>query len=272
MQEQEPEHYKFATWNIDQARREENHEETRFDNRWPAIKRYITDARPDLFTLQELRNLTTSEMTVPRLLYEVSQLGYDYKHAYYGKDEISFALAIFYDRRRFFVRDCRVSILPATPSNSPSVTRIVLSVNLESVKTGRRLWFCATHFGLEEHEKDASVEYLANMFRRFLDVNESFFCAGDYNFFDDRDGKKQRAVLTDVAQDAAFPLTNASGTFMGFAHDEFAQPFDAMSRLDHIFYGGQMKCQPAMAYGDMDLVKQRKYPSDHLMILFDFSL
>lgn len=98
-QEQPLEQYTLATWNIDQARREEDHAETRFDKRWPAIKQYISDARPHLFTLQELRNLTTSEITVSRLLYEVSQLGYDYKHAYYGKDEISFALAIFYDRR-----------------------------------------------------------------------------------------------------------------------------------------------------------------------------
>lgn len=152
------------------------------------------------------------------------------------------------------------------------MTRIVLAVELESVKTGRRFWLCTTHLGLEEQEKDASVAYLASMFRRFLDAGESFLCTGDYNFFDDRDGKKQRSVLTNVAQDAAYPLRNASGTFMGFSHDEFARPFDAMSRLDHVFYGGPVECQPAAVYGDMELVKQRQYPSDHLMIVLDFSL
>ena len=54
---------------------------------------------------------------------------------------------------------------------------------------------------------------------------------------------------------------------MGFEHDEFKQPFDKMSRLDHIFCCSRIISDNASAFGDMDLVKKRQYPSDHLMIV-----
>jgi exonuclease III len=60
--------FTFATWNIDQARREEAFPETRFDVRWPSIKAQIAAADADVLCLQELRNLETSEISVPRLL------------------------------------------------------------------------------------------------------------------------------------------------------------------------------------------------------------
>jgi len=67
-------------------------------------------------------------------------------------------------------------------------------------------------------------------------------------------------------------LLNASGTFMGFERDEFKKPFNAMSRLDHIFSRGvRQEGDGANVFGDLEKVKNRTYPSDHLMITVSFS-
>ncbi len=86
--------------------------------------------------------------------------------------------------------------------------------------------------------------------------DERAIVAGDFNFFPDRDGGKQRAILTDF-QLASFPLWDVGGkmwsetsqtarpiegTFVGYDHDEFkckdlSQP---SSRLDHIFLKGDV--------------------------------
>ena len=252
----------FVTWNIDQAKREEAFAETRFDVRWPAIKEQIAQCNADILCLQELRNLETSSINVARILYEIAELGYDYKHAYYGASQFSFALATFYKRERFFVSACRVVTLPVDG-------RIVLTLRLRTVDK-REFYVCNTHFSLEEKEKETCARWLADYLQTLKP--SPFLTAGDYNFFDDRDGGAHRQILLDVAYDAIYPLENASGTFMGYEHDAFKQPYEAMSRLDHVFYNQIQIERAAYAYGDMEQVKKRTYPSDHLMISFDFSL
>lgn len=262
--------YTFATWNIDQARREESHENTRFDVRWPFILANIASAKPDILCLQELRNLETSAITVPRLLFEVSQLGYDYTHAYYGPDGIAFAQAIFFRREKFFPVSMRLHLLPLADETKPTLSRILLGLQLRCAVSEKLLTVYSTHFGLEEAEKMASAEWMCG----YLDCYpEAYLCAGDYNFFDDRDGALHRQrMLTNGREDLAYPLANASGTFMGFEHDEFKQPYEKMSRLDHVFAKGVQYVSNAIAWGDMESVRRREYPSDHLMIVLDFEL
>lgn len=261
--------FTFATWNIDQARREEAFPETRFDTRWPAIKKQIIASNVDVLCLQELRNLETSKISVPCLLYELSLLGYDYRHAYYGPDDVSFALAIFYKRERFFVTDVLQWILPG--EIKPTLTRIVLGLRLRDLQNKHEFYVCNTHFGLGEAEKEASVTYLVTQLAM---LQRPYLCAGDYNFFDDRDGAKHRALLLQDSVDLAHPLVNASGTFIGFAHDEFRQPFEKMSRLDHIAATRHKweTVEAAHAIGDMKQVQSRCYPSDHLMIALSLRL
>lgn len=266
--------FKFATFNIDQARREEGYEETKFDVRWPLLKKMIQDANADILCLQELRNLETSSIKVSDLLYQVSQLGYDYKHAYYGPEHISFAQAIFYKRDMFFVTGMDVQLLPlADDEKKPNESRIVLSLRLRVISTGKEFIVCTTHFGLEEHEKDASCRVLKNQLDSFTQKDLPYLCAGDYNFFDDRDGGKHRAIMLESSKDLAYPLSNASGTFMGFKHDAFNQPYERMSRLDHIFVNDKVVAmEEAYVFGDLELVKKREYPSDHLMIVLKVSI
>jgi len=259
---------KFATWNIDQARREEGYENTKFDTRWDKIYEYITKLDADILCLQELRNLETSKIKVNDLLYYISKLGYDYKHVYYGPDDISFALAIFYKRDKFFVSNVFSHLLPIPNNIKENMSKVILRLNLTCIKSKKSFVVCNTHLGLDEVEKSLAVSYLSN---RFLKNIGSFLCAGDYNFFDDRRGIEQRNDMLSNSIDLAFPLENIIGTFMGYNHDEFKQPFEKMSRLDHVFSNGIKRIGDfASVYGDIEMIKNRTYPSDHLLIYFSF--
>lgn len=253
---------RVGTWNIDQARREEQFPSTQFNVRWPTIKKQIIECDADILCLQELRNLETSTVTPDIIFSELTKMGYDYKHAYYGPDAISFCLCIFFKRAKFFPVGLDLQLLPLADESKPNISRIILSVKLRNILTDRVIDVCTTHLGLDEEEKRKSVEFLAS----YLSKKECYLCAGDFNFFDDRDGKQHREVLLRIADDLAYPLSNASGTFMGYDHDDFKQPFEKMSRLDHIFSKGVKRNGEAIAYGNMVNVKQRTYPSDHLMI------
>ena len=265
--------YRFATWNIDQARQEEAFEATRFDVRWPCIKAQIKAYDPDLLCLQELRNLETSAITVPRLLYEMAELGYDYKHAYYGPDQIAFCQAIFFKRDKFFPTAMDLLLLPLADEGKPNMSYMVLSLRLRSLSSGKHLTVCTTHFGVEEEGKYPSACALAEYFDLHPIMQGASLCAGDFNFFDDRGGGTQRAVLLAGLDDLAHPLANASGSFMGYPRDHFRQPYEKMSRLDHIFArGGVKRVGEASAFGDMEQVRARTYPSDHLMIVIEIAL
>jgi endonuclease/exonuclease/phosphatase family metal-dependent hydrolase len=264
--------FEFATFNIDQARREEDFEETKFDVRWPRLKKMIQDANVDVLCLQELRNLETSKISVSDLLYQVSQLGYDYKHAYYGPDRSSFAQVIFYKRDKFFITGMDIQLLPLD-EKKPNASRVVLSLKLRAITTGKEFYVCSTHFGFEEHEKDASCRVLKDYLDSFTQKDIPYLCAGDFNFFDDKDGGKHRAIMLESSKDLAYPLSNASGTFMGFKKDANKQPYEKMSRLDHIFVNDKViSTNQARVFGDLELVQKREYPSDHLMIVVNVSI
>ena len=49
--------FRFMTFNIDCARREEEHDETRLDQRFAKIFNVIKKANADIVCLQELRNV-----------------------------------------------------------------------------------------------------------------------------------------------------------------------------------------------------------------------
>lgn len=280
-EENNKETFSFVTWNIDQAKREQLNEDTKIENRWPTILAMITQSNPDILCLQELRNLDNCPLQVTDILYQISKLGYDYKHAYYGPASTSFALVTFYKRNLFFLSAVSIDILPQTDETPKDDTKILLGVMLRSLKTGSEFAVFNTHLSMDEDNKWLSIHEVSSLissrqtFESHYDPNNNpkLLCAGDFNFFDDREGTEQRNFLLFLYTDLAYPLLNASGTFMGFERDEFKKPYDAMSRLDHIFSKGvTQEGDGASVFGDLEKVKNRTYPSDHLMITVSFSL
>jgi endonuclease/exonuclease/phosphatase family metal-dependent hydrolase len=282
--ETRPLQLKFATWNLAQAKREEAFEETRFDVRWPCIKQMLKAYDADILCLQELRDLDSSQIKVADLLWQLAkECGYDHKHAFYGPDQFSFALAVLYKRDRFFVQDMRLQVLPqplVLNNQGQYQSKVALMLQFKALETGQQFRVINTQFGLEEQEKTVQSHALGKYLQSIRE--EPFLCAGDFNFFDDQQGIQQRRILLEDAwtRDLAFPLENASGTFMGYQHDNSKKDFLSMSRLDHIF-SQQSTTQrplvfepqgPAVAWGDMQQVRDRTYPSDHLMITMQLSL
>jgi endonuclease/exonuclease/phosphatase family metal-dependent hydrolase len=263
------EEWSLVQFNIDQANREEKHLSTQFDVRWPRLLALIKSRDADIVCLQELRNLLTSKIQIRHILFEMGEIGYDHVHAFYGPDQISFALGTFYKRNKLFVSNTTIHLLPLADEKKPNISYVILNVQFRSTTSGKTFRVLNTHFGLGEEEKLAYAQATKDLLKT---IEEPFLCAGDYNFFDDRDGGIHRKILLEHFKDIAFPLHNVSGTFMGFDHDEFKQPFDKMSRLDHVFSNQIILESLPVAWGNMEEVKTRTYPSDHLMITFDFSL
>ena len=126
--------------------------------------------------------------------------------------------------------------------------------------------------------------------------DERAIVAGDFNFFPDRDGGKQRAILTHsnmlaiTLWDVGGKMWNETsqtsrpleGTFVGYDHDEFkckdlSQP---SSRLDHIFLKGDVMvashlklCTETMLVPEPPELSCRDLlPSDHLALLVELQL
>jgi endonuclease/exonuclease/phosphatase family metal-dependent hydrolase len=262
---------RFATFNVAQAKIDENVFETMFDNRWPLIKEMIKDSNVDILCLQELRNLETSSFKVCDVIYEIDKMGYDHSYTYYGSDKLSFALATFYRRDKFLLEQQMVQDFPLADEYKPHLRKIVMFTSMKCLATNKTFVVGNTHFGMTEHEKNESTKKLKDIFDSMTRNELPYICAGDFNFFDDMEGQQQRSLLLETSKDIAYPLSNASGTFMGFKQDQFKKSFDEMGRLDHIFINDRiMSINQAYAFGDMKLVQKREYPSDHLMIVANF--
>lgn len=251
--------FTFATFNVDQARREEQYEATKWDNRKDAVRQLILDADCDIVCLQELRNLSTSETGVTQFL--ASLTGYDFVYDYYCEHEFSFATAILYKRSKFSVMQTSKSHY----HNQLDSDKLLFGVCFVPVGGSFDFfWIYSTHLDMAEDRKTVSVNKLVKEFA----YQSGFLVAGDFNFFDDMGGKEQRKLMLQHFDDLAHPLENASGTFLGFDHDPHKQPANAMSRLDHIFAKGIKRIGAASAFGaTAELLESRTYPSDHMMIV-----
>lgn len=258
---------KFATWNVDQARREENYEETKWDNRYESVLKLIEKADADILCIQELRNLDTSKIGVKRFLSLFPE-NYDFEYAYYSENEHSFALATLYNRTKYYVVNSR----RFRYTDRVDEGQICLGLNFVDKETRESFWVYNTHFSIHEEFKWNSVN---KVIAELGTTNDKMLIAGDYNFFDDRDGTKQRQKMSEYFIDIAHPLYDSydndckmlSGTFIGFEHDDFKREYENMSRLDHIFSRNIKSSEVAIGFGATEeLLRTRKYPSDHLMV------
>ena len=272
--------FRVLTFNVAAARRDEEHEETKMDVRFGKIFSVIQAADADIVCLQELRTLETSRYGVKDFVTGLMDLGYDVAYEYYTPRKSSFALAIAYRRDKFFPSYLKKYTYHAVSGENPGAESnlIYFGIRFRDVRGpgAPSFWIFSTHLAMEEGRKWEAVNKLK---KRFLadTWTEPFLIAGDYNFFDDRDGGAQRTALlshglTDLAHPVSTPDGSVlSGTFIGFDHDEHKCAPEAMSRLDHVFARGIERVGPsATAVGvTLDVLARRTYASDHLAIAID---
>jgi endonuclease/exonuclease/phosphatase family metal-dependent hydrolase len=203
---------------------------------------------------------------------------------------ISMGQAILYKKSRFYQAEHIkrwFSNTPFIPSDDSDGFGYILNgicllpvLNTKIISPIKPLWIYNTHFPLNEEQKTKCCLIL----KELIDKDKTFILCGDFNFFPDFDGDKQRNSLgfKDLGKDAKTLKGSISieGTFIGYTHDLFHADFKKMvSRLDHVFSSENVeKVEDSILVNktmisevDNDLSfefdNKRRYPSDHLPLL-----
>ncbi len=254
--------FKFMTYNIDQAMREERHEDTKWKNRKSRVAALIREVDADIVCLQEFRKLPDNETPEQFLATEFGdtyRFGIDYRNP----SSMSFGQAILWKPDKFYPMRFEKRWLSDFPTNVSDtwsakpggttgfgyiLTGILFVPVFENrvVRDAHPFWVFNTHFGLEEEFKTKSCEKLGQLIRDLSSQTSDtapieYLLSGDFNLFPDRDAKNQRQILAGYFQDLARGAKTLGGkeiegTFVGYDHDPFKANLDNMvSRLDNIF-------------------------------------
>ena len=282
---------KFCTYNIDQAVREEQYENTKWNVREPKILELIKEMNADIYCLQELRCLKGCP-TPEEFLIKIK--GYKFVVGFRNPSGLAFGNAIVYNPKKLYLSKYEIKWLSDTP-DEPSDNwskdgrgAIVLCAQFYVVKDEKVVeniepfWVFNTHFLLEEDIKTKSSIVLTKIISMY---KGKFILSGDFNFFWDKEGDKQRNILADfidVGKNAkTLKGSTNNSTFIGYEQDEFKSSLTEMkSRLDHIFTSKDMVTENpiiytrSLYYKDMkedieNELTHRNYPSDHLPIVTD---
>ncbi len=235
--------------------------DTRWNNRCLEVVKMINESNADIICLQELQNLETSKYDLKTFLAML--LPYDNSYTYYCEYKDAFALAILYKRSKVTSIAFDIFHYETDMSN----TLVCYGIKFKYVGNDKTFWIYNTHWSTKSQRRDSAVTTLTN---KFKDFKEPLLILGDFNMFKKEDGDKQRDLILKWSEDLAYPLTNASGTFYGYIHDDYNYPINNMARLDHIFSKFFTKVGNAIAVGvSQELLQKRAYPSDHLMIMVE---
>lgn len=291
--------FKLLTYNVDQAEREEKYEATKWVNRISKVVKLVKNISPDIACLQEMRVLKNSP-SINEFLAKFKK----YRHfvAYKNPQDMAFGQATLYNPKKFFP----LIIFPKYLSHTPHEVSDTYTLNPDRafgimvlcvkfmpvykdkiVKNASPLWVFNTHFPLDEEVKTKCSEALVKLVKEVAG-DEPFVICGDFNFFPDRDGDKQRTIITkhfkDLGKDAKTSqgALAIEGTFVGYEHDLFKaivnseSKFSEMnSRLDHVFSSQNLeKDENAILYTETtlepepkELSERNNLPSDHLPLM-----
>lgn len=267
--------FKLLCWNVDQARREESDPRTCWNARSARVKKLIHSCEADIVALLELRDLKTSGENVQQFIACFPQ--YTSITRRYCQYAESFSMCLLVNQEKFFVGDTRIHNYHNTPNND----KMVMFVDLLHRSMNKWITIGLTHFDMDEEKKWVECAKLGELIET---QKYPTIVYGDYNFFDDlpHQGIKQRNYMLNLCNDLVHPLHDdqgeiLSGTFLGFAHDEFKQHRDSMSKLDHAFVPKKDEnvfilhtptVSPNLSQFSLDNSSNDtyEYPSDHLAI------
>lgn len=278
--------FDFVSFNVNQAFREEQKKQGfEWDARVGKILELLKEAgngkNLKLMCIQELRNLSTSKMTVDDFVAAVTRIYPSFTAivSYYNDTQFSFAGAIFYDR--FFFRMLRSQQIRYDTERNPEHVRTHQVVVLEEISSGKELTVVNVHMGMDEDHKWKGIDALDREFGAGRSRGSQII-AGDFNLFDDRQGHQMREHLLETWSDASYPLVHVrnngekvsyKGTFFGYSHDDFHRPLENMAKLDHVLIHKIQKLSYASFVNlkNAELVRD-EYPSDHCLVLISMML
>ena len=167
--------------NVDQAFREEKHDETKWDNpkRGKAVKELARKSGAGLLAFLELRNLSTSSETAQQFVDSFPEYTPMLRKYCEWKDALYMALLV--DEKEWTILgEPRVYHFEGIPQWD----KMVMFVDLESKVGGDRVTIGLTHFDLAEDRKWRATRLL----RAYI-AEQPYPCmvCGDYNYFDNRE-------------------------------------------------------------------------------------
>lgn len=295
----------LTQYNVDQAVREEQVEQTKWNNRKDQVKRLILDTKSDLVHLQEMRALDGNESPEQWL----SSFGYPWRSivAYRNPSQYSFGQATLYDSSKLFpvqVLQKWLSDTPDAPSdnwtdakgNSGFGSVVLMTKFIPVVKTGglsserlvenvKPFWSVNVHFPLDEEVKTKCCLKLIELLDNYCQ-DSPVVLSGDFNFFPDLQGGTHLAIMERNLSNASSKLITTSGrsitgTFVGYPHDAFCAKDSTQptSQLDYIFtrnishLGDVIVSTKTMLETEPEeLTEAYKLPSDHLPLTIKFTL
>jgi endonuclease/exonuclease/phosphatase family metal-dependent hydrolase len=292
--------FKLMTYNVDQAMREEQYENTRWINRKDRIIKLISEVDADIVCLQEMRQLPDS-ISVNQFLASFEK--YYCEVSYRNPSPMSFGNAILYNPSKFYPICSMKRWLSTTPelpsddfSSKPAGScgwgyilfgmKFVPVCNGKVITNAKPFWIFNTHFPLEECVKTKLAVVIKDIIKKEI-ADEDFILCGDFNFFPDRDGDKQRELILthdynikDLGKGAkTLSGKYVEGTFVGYDHDEFkADLVNMISRLDHIFGSHNVSGKNCLLYAktmfdtEPPELTTRNFPSDHLPLVIDITI
>jgi endonuclease/exonuclease/phosphatase family metal-dependent hydrolase len=224
-------------FNMGCALRDETYHITRWIQYKPGITDVMQQADCALMALVELRDLPASD---PIRVYLTATFPHHHLvYRNYCHWEKSMGMAVLVDTREYHVGNVRVHSITKTADLDR--TNIVMFVDVQSKRTGKWITVGATHFPMSEETKDYAVKRTRNL---LLGQRHPTLLYGDFNFFDNHNGKEQRQYMMqkDIV-DVASPLFTLHlrtlyDTFFIFPPDMcMRKPFSAelYGRLDHVF-------------------------------------
>ena len=286
--------FKILTYNVNQARKEEKCEETKWGNRKDRVVALVKHTGAEIVCLQELRNLEGYEGVQQFLASSFPQYEgwYDRRNA----STIAFGQAILWDPRRFYPMKYEKWWLSDTPEEiSDSWSKDAqetkdLGFTMTAIKfccvseEGKRIvnkpsfWVFNTQFPVEEDFKTKACEWISKCIHDLAE-NDPFVLAGDFNLFPDLNAEEQRSTFTkhlkDLGKDACSSQKKRKleGTFVGYERDPFkANLKNMVSRLDHVFGSDRVNASLPTLYTETMLPEEpeelttRSTPSDHLAL------
>jgi endonuclease/exonuclease/phosphatase family metal-dependent hydrolase len=221
----------IATYNINMDTRCESEAGHAKDLNWSVRKakvfrviRQLMRDGVDVICLQELRNLPGEQPVLSFLADLVSGTHYQSECEKRNDSDMAFAQAIVYNRKKLFVLRKNSNCHDMGPYGC-----LLLDVQFMFVGGLKSQCFHVvnTHLPMEEKYKDNMVGLLAASWGK---TPRTVIC-GDFNFFMDKNGPAQKAVMDETFKHAG----PAEGTFRGFSMDPFHIPMDKPQSLDHIY-------------------------------------
>ena len=233
----------------------------RWDRRRDIMARTIAAERPDVFGTQELYKFQGDYLADKLPGYRwfgLGRLGDD-------RDE---HMGVFYRTDRLRVLDSGNFWLSDTPDKAGSNTwgtpfpRMVTWAMFEQVASGRRFYYCNTHFPYRDQDEAARTKAAQVILSRLQALPQKLpiVLTGDFNSSPDQ---PDHALLTRVLQDAWLHADRRSGPVATF-HNFTGTPD---RRIDWILYRGFH----ASRVQTLTTNEQGHYPSDHFPVVADLT-